>query len=272
MTAQAAREVAAISLTMRYIVCIDHLETGHGEAPGSIRNLAREVADAIGGGRVVIALRSALPGAGAAAASVRFTGGHVTVGLPPAERDSDPSPANAPRAAPSTVLLPISRTDPGSARLMAGHQPLRPDWRCVTCATPWPCAIQRAILSALAYAGNGRGVGLTLTSNVACAWLDQPGTCPGCLTRQFLGWITDDLYALIVADDIDAAPGPATPDSPPMRDSVTGRAPDDKPQTRPRSRPFTPAAHLPNCSHAPEDSDRNTPPRALNTGQSGARR
>ncbi|MER7277977.1 hypothetical protein ABT369_26400 [Dactylosporangium sp. NPDC000244] len=253
MTAYASPEtVAAISVTMQCTVPIGAASATASEIP-NVRDLAREVADAISDGRVAGVFRTVLPGAGAAV-SVRVIAGHVTVA--PASDPAGIAPlatAGERVAVPSTVLLlPIWGTDPPSAWLMAAHQPRRPAWCCATCATPWPCAVQQASLTAAVYAGNGRGVGLTLTGNLAAASLDQPGACPGCLTQQFFSWISDDLYALIVADPSASVTG----DGSATRDRFAEQPPDDEPGARPRSRTFTPAGHLPNCPNMPPASAR----------------
>ncbi|GAA2338950.1 hypothetical protein [Dactylosporangium salmoneum] len=245
--------VAAISVTMQCAIPIGDPPPAGGQVPDE-RDLAWAVADAIGDGRVAAALRAVLPGA-SAAVSVRVTAGHVTLALASDLVGVRQSPAGADCVVPSTVLvLPISRTDPSYAWLMAAHQPRRPGWCCATCGTPWPCAIQQADLTAAVYAGNGRGVGLTLTANVACAWLDQPDACPGCVTGQFFGWVDDDLYALIIAEP--DAPAAATCDSSTAHDGVTGLAPDAEAQARPSRRPVRLAAHLPDCPAAPPEPGR----------------
>jgi hypothetical protein len=255
----------AISVTMQYTIPAGAGPATPGEIPAE-RDVAREVADAIGDGRVAAALRGVLPGAGTAL-TVRIIAGHTTFIQAPEPGGAAPlTTAEGERAVPSTVLLlPVSRTDPTCARLMAAHQPRRPDWCCAICATPSPCPFQQANLTAAVYAGNGRGVGLTLAGNVGCAWLDQPRACPGCLTGQFFGWMDDDLYALIVADP----PAPATGDGWPTHDTSAARAPDDEPRERPRSRTFTPAGHLPDCPNVPPASDRPGSPGGADGRQGG---
>ncbi|MEV6922919.1 hypothetical protein AB0M46_00195 [Dactylosporangium sp. NPDC051485] len=258
--------VAAISVTMQYAVPIEALSAGSDQTPDGERQIAREVADAIGDGRVAAALLGVLPGADTAL-SVRIIAGHTTLIPAPAPAGRGPlGTADEEHTVPSTVLLlPISRTDPTSVQLMAAHQPRQPDWCCATCATPWPCPVQQASLTANIYAGNGRGVGLTLTSNVACAFLDQPRACPGCLTRQFFGWMDDDLYARMVADP--TTPVPATGGDNATHGAAAAHAPNDDPRARPRSRTFTPAHHLADCSNEAPAADRlGSPSSATPTG------
>jgi hypothetical protein len=254
MTAQTVPDmVVAISVTMQCAIPIGEQSATRGEVPGE-RDLAREAADAIGD---------------ACTASVWVAAGHITV-VPASEPFGVArlSPAAAERVAPSTVLLhPISRADPSLVWLMAAHQPRRPDWCCATCGTPWPCAIRQADLTAAVYAGNGLGVGLTLTGNVAAAWLDQPGACPGCLTGQFFGWIDDDLYALIVAAS--AAPAAACCDGSTAHDGMADPAPDAEPRARPCRRPVRLAVHLPDCPAAPSEPDRIAPKAGLDSRQGG---
>ncbi|GAA3273580.1 hypothetical protein Dvina_37460 [Dactylosporangium vinaceum] len=119
---------------------------------------------------------------------------------------------------------------------------MRRDWRCATCATPWPCAIGQANLTATVHAGNGPGVGLALASAIGRAWLDQPDACPGCLIGQFLHWISDDLYAMIATE-----PGAPTA-TPTAHDNL---------RTRPSPRTRTPAQHLPDCPYPPPAADRH---------------
>ncbi|GAA3449628.1 hypothetical protein [Dactylosporangium matsuzakiense] len=242
MTTQATNGlVAAVSVTMQYAVPVDHLRARCGAVSSGGDNVARQVADAIGDGRVVTALRAVLPGAGESAASVRVTAGHVTVTLAPGEPDTV-RPVEAADTGPDTVLLlPLSRTDPGVVRLVAEHQPVRPGWRCATCTTPWPCAIGQANLTATIHAGNGFGVGLALAGAIGRASLDQPDACPGCLTGQLLGWISDDLYTLMVAAPDDHSPAPT---------------PHDAPRTRRHLRTRIPARHLPACPNVPPAADR----------------
>jgi hypothetical protein len=130
----------------------------------------------------------------------------------------------------------MGKTDAGTVLV---HLPHRPDWRCMVCDTPWPCAVRQADLAAAVQSGNGRAVGLMLMSNVLAAWLDQPDACPGCLVAPFFHWLTDDLYTLMVA----GRSGKATLDSPMTHDRPGAPVP----RARPPRRNFAEATHVPDC-------------------------
>ncbi|WP_432976697.1 hypothetical protein [Dactylosporangium sp. CA-233914] len=110
-------------------------------------------------------------------------------------------------------------------------------------------------------------MGLTLTGNLARAWLDQPDACPGCLIWQFFSWIDDDLYALIVAQP--AAPGAAPCDGSATHDGMAEPAPGPRPQTAPYLQSLKLTAHLPNCPAAPQAPDRIAPHGGVDARQGG---
>ncbi len=73
---------------------------------------------------------------------------------------------------------------------MSVHAPTRPQWSCVGCSAPWPCASRRRQLVA-EYPDDLLPAALYLASCLVEAAHDLPEAPAGVLYRRFLGWLPE---------------------------------------------------------------------------------